>query len=63
MNKPKERKKPAKNSFHFQLLPSEILLGVKTINSQVVFEDDKMSPCYGIEIGFIFITLLYMRIA
>lgn len=63
MNKLKNRKKPSKNSFHFQILPSEVLLGVKTINSQVVLEDDKISPCYGIEIGFIFITLLYMRIA
>ncbi|BCV01452.1 MAG: hypothetical protein CM15mV42_1320 [uncultured marine virus] len=42
------------NRFHLELLPAEMLFGIKTINCEVKCEDEIYRPVYGIELGFIF---------
>jgi hypothetical protein len=48
-----------KNKISLELLPKETLFGLKTINCEILCEDDKYRPVYGIEIGFIFFTFSY----
>ena len=38
-------------------LPNETLLGLKTVNCTIKCEDEKFRPFYGLEIGFLFLTI------
>ena len=42
---------------YFNVLPNETLLGFKTINCTVKCEDEKFRPFYGLELGFLFLTI------
>ena len=46
-----------KRRINVEFLPTETLLGIKTINCEVLCEDDKYRPVIGFEIGLIFLTL------
>tara|TARA_R110000796_G_scaffold97205_2_gene204097 strand:- start:287 stop:475 length:189 start_codon:yes stop_codon:yes gene_type:complete len=52
-----------KNKFSVQILPAETLLGVKTVNCEVLCEDDIYRSMTGIEIGLIFFTFSYVNIS
>mgnify|MGYP001218353765 FL=1 len=45
------------------LLPNETLLGIKTINCTVKCEDEKFRPFYGLEIGFLFLTIQFTYVS
>jgi hypothetical protein len=48
-----------KNKFSIEFLPTETLLGLKTINCEVLCEDNEYRWVNGIEIGLIFFTFTY----
>ena len=50
-----------KNKQSIELLPTETLLGIKTVNCQVLCEDDIYRSVIGIEIGFIFFTITFVN--
>lgn len=52
-----------KRKFYVSFLPPEILLGFKTLNCKVLAEDDVYRPMYGLEIGFIFLTITFIHIS
>ena len=52
-----------KNKFSVQILPTETLLGIKTISCEVLCDDDVYRPISGIEIGLIFLTLSYVNMS
>lgn len=52
-----------KNKLAIEMLPTETLLGIKTINCEVLCEDDKYRKVYGVEIGLIFFTISYVNMA
>jgi len=50
-----------KNKIALELLPTETLVGIKTINCEVLCEDDKYRKVYGVELGFLFFTFSYLN--
>ena len=50
-----------KNKLSIELLPTETLIGIKTVNCQVLCEDDVYRDVIGIEIGFIFFTITFVN--
>ena len=52
-----------KNKFSLQILPTETLLGIKTVNCEVLCEDDIYRPIVGFEIGLIFFTFSYVNMS
>jgi hypothetical protein len=52
-----------KNKFSIEILPEETLLGVKTVNCDVLCEDDVYRPVSGFEIGLIFFTFSYVNMS
>tara|TARA_B110000444_G_scaffold210293_1_gene205582 strand:- start:234 stop:437 length:204 start_codon:yes stop_codon:yes gene_type:complete len=48
--------------FDVSFFPQETLIGLKIVNCEVLCEDDKYRPVYGLEIGFIFFTISYINI-
>jgi len=50
-----------KNKFAITFLPAETLLGIKTVNCEVLCEDDQYRWVSGLEIGFIFFTFSYVN--
>jgi len=46
-----------------ELLPLEMLIGVRFINCKVLCDDEKYRPVIGLELGFIFfkLTFAYMK--
>ena len=46
-----------------EVLPTETLLGVKIVNCEVLCEDDKYRPMIGIELGFIFFTITFVKLS
>jgi hypothetical protein len=50
-----------KNKLSIELLPTETLIGIKTVNCQVLCEDDIYRSVIGIEIGFIFFTITFVN--
>ena len=50
-----------KNKLSIELLPTETLFGIKTVNCQVLCEDDIYRSVIGIEIGFIFFTITFVN--
>lgn len=50
-----------KNKISLEIFPTETLVGLKTINCQVLCEDDKYHTIYGIEIGLIFCTISFVN--
>lgn len=52
-----------KNKFSVEILPTETLLGIKTVSCEVLCEDDTYRPVAGIEIGFIFFTFSYVNMS
>jgi hypothetical protein len=46
-----------------QILPTETLLGIKTVNCEVLCEDDIYRPIVGFEIGLIFFTFSYVNMS
>ena len=48
-----------KNKFSIEFLPTETLVGLKTINCEVLCEDNEYRWVNGIEIGLIFFTFTY----
>ncbi len=51
-----------KNVFNITLLPEEPMLGIQILNANCVVEDDQIKKMIGLELGFIFFKLSYMRI-
>jgi|TARA_B100000497_G_C7493936_1_gene302096 hypothetical protein len=51
-----------KNRFNIEFLPTETLLGFKTVNCEVLCDDDKYRWVNGLEIGLIFLTLSFVNI-
>ena len=52
-----------KHKTAIEFLPTETLLGIKLINCEVMCEDDLYRQASGIEVGFIFFTILYVNIS
>mgnify|MGYP003655888852 CR=1 FL=1 len=50
-----------KNKFNIEFLPTETLLGIRMINCEILCEDDIYRPVIGIEIGFIFFNIAYIK--
>ena len=50
-----------KNKLSIELLPTETLFGIKTVNCQILCEDDIYRSVIGIEIGFIFFTITFVN--
>ena len=51
-----------KSRFNIEFLPTQTLMGVKIINCEVLCEDDEYRPMGGIEIGFIFFTVSFVKL-
>ena len=51
-----------KNRFNIEFLPTETLLGFKTVNCEVLYDDDKYRWVNGLEIDLIFLTLSFVNI-
>jgi len=52
-----------KNKISIEMLPTQTLLGIKTISCEVLCEDDVYRPVSGIEIGLIFFTFSYVNMS
>lgn len=52
-----------KNKFSIEFFPTETLLGIKTVNCEVLCNDEEYRPVTGIEVGFIFLTISYVNIS
>jgi|TARA_R110000787_G_scaffold104610_1_gene211827 hypothetical protein len=50
-----------KNKFNIEFLPTETLLGIRMINCEILCEDDIYRPVIGIEMGFIFFNIAYIK--
>ena len=50
-----------KNKFNIEFLPTETLLGIRMINCEIFCEDDIYRPVIGIEMGFIFFNIAYIK--
>lgn len=51
-----------KHKFAMELLPSETLLGIKSVNCEVLCDDDIYREVKGVEIGIVFIKFSYVNI-
>jgi hypothetical protein len=51
-----------KNKLSVEFLPTETLLGIKTVNCEVLCDDDIYRWVNGLEIGLIFLTISYVNI-
>jgi len=51
-----------KNRFNIEFFPTETLLGLKTVNCEVLCDDDKYRWISGLEIGLIFLTISFVNI-
>lgn len=51
-----------KHKFSLEFLPTETLLGIKILNCEVLCEDNEYRPVGGIEIGFIFFTISFVKL-
>ena len=51
-----------KHKFSVEFLPTETLLGIKILNCEVLCEDNEYRPVGGIEIGFIFFTVSFVKL-
>tara|TARA_R100001440_G_scaffold74555_1_gene100175 strand:- start:354 stop:542 length:189 start_codon:yes stop_codon:yes gene_type:complete len=51
-----------KHKFSLEILPTETLLGIKILNCEVLCEDNEYRPVGGIEIGFIFFTISFVKL-
>jgi hypothetical protein len=51
-----------KNKLSVEFLPTETLLGIKTVNCEVLCDDNKYRWVNGLEIGLIFLTISYVNI-
>jgi len=45
--------------FSLELLPQQMLIGLRVINCKVCCDDDVYRPVIGIELGFIFFKIAY----
>lgn len=52
-----------KRRINVEFLPTETLLGIRTINCEVLCEDDKYRPVIGFELGLIFLTLSFANMS
>jgi hypothetical protein len=50
-----------KNKISLEIFPTETLFGLKTVNCEVLCEDDKYRKVKGLEMGFVFFTLTYVN--
>jgi|TARA_B100000780_G_C20916115_1_gene364848 hypothetical protein len=50
-----------KNKIAIEILPTETLFGIKSINCEVLCEDDEYRKVLGVEIGLIFFTISYVN--
>jgi hypothetical protein len=51
-----------KNKLSVEFLPTETLFGLKTVNCEVLCDDNKYRWVNGLEIGLIFLTISYVNI-
>jgi|TARA_R110001592_G_scaffold10946_4_gene55370 hypothetical protein len=51
-----------KRKLSLEFLPTETLLGVRVINCDVLCEDNEYRSIVGLEIGFIFFTIAYVKL-
>ena len=51
-----------KNKLSVEFLPTETLFGLKTVNCEILCDDDKYRWVNGLEIGLIFLTLSFVNI-
>lgn len=51
-----------KNKFNIEFLPTETLFGVRIINCEILCEDKQYRALGGIEIGFIFFTISFVKL-
>jgi len=51
-----------KTKFSIEILPTETLLGIKAINCEVLCKDDIYRSLGGIEIGFVFFTISFVKL-
>ncbi len=49
------------NRFHIEFLPTEMLVGLKLVNCEVMCEDGNYRPVQGIELGLIFLKISFVH--
>ena len=47
--------------FSIEFLPTEMLIGIRVINCKVLCDDEKYRPVLGVELGFIFFKLTFVK--
>jgi|688.fasta_scaffold08951_12 hypothetical protein len=52
-----------KHKIYLEFFPRETLLGVKTINTSILCNDDEFRPIAGLEFGFIFFKICYAHMS
>jgi hypothetical protein len=51
-----------KHKFNIEFLPTETLFGARIINCEILCEDKQYRSLGGIEIGFIFFTISFVKL-
>jgi hypothetical protein len=51
-----------KHKVSLELLPTETLFGIRVINCEVLCSDDEYRQMGGLELGFIFFTITYVKL-
>ena len=49
------------NKFSIEFLPTEMLIGIRVVNCKVLCDDKKYRPVLGLELGFIFFKLTFVK--
>lgn len=47
--------------FSIEFLPTEMLVGIRVVNCKVLCDDKKYRPVLGLELGFIFFKLTFVK--
>ena len=51
-----------KHKLNIEFLPTETLFGIRIINCEVVSSDEQYRSIGGLELGFIFFTITYVKL-
>lgn len=57
----KINKETFSTKFSIEFLPTEMLIGIRVINCKVLCDDKKYRPVLGLELGFIFFKLTFVK--
>jgi hypothetical protein len=57
----KINKETFSTKFSIEFLPTEMLIGIRVVNCKVLCDDKKYRPVLGLELGFIFFKLTFVK--